>query len=1147
MTKRITRLMVANRSEIAIRVFRAAAEMGIATVAIYAEEDRLSLHRFKPDEAYRVGAGKGPLQAYLDIEDIVATAVRAKVDAIHPGYGFLSESPEFAEACAAAGIIFIGPSPETMRQLGNKVAARNLAIAAGVPVMPATDPLPDDPSEIKRLAGKIGYPVMLKASWGGGGRGMRPIEREDKLLDAVAAARREAAAAFGKDEVYLEKLVRRARHVEVQLLGDSHGNLVHLFERDCTIQRRHQKVVERAPAPYLDDAQRAELAEAALRIGRATDYVGAGTVEFLMDAETGRFYFIEVNPRIQVEHTVTEVVTGLDIVKAQIRIAEGGRIGAVAETGIPSQAEIRLDGHAMQCRVTTEDPERGFAPDYGRITAYRGASGFGLRVDGGTAYSGAVVTPFYDAMLEKVTAWAPTPRETIARMDRALREYRIRGVATNLPFLEAVLAHPDFQAMNYTTGFIDETPELFALPRRRDRATKLLGSIAEVTINGHPEMKGRGAVATDRRAGEAPVFGAKVPKGSKQRFDALGAEGFARWMREQPQVLITDTTMRDAHQSLLATRMRSFDLVPAARSYATGLPELLSLECWGGATFDVAMRFLTEDPWERLAAIREAAPNLLLQMLLRGANGVGYTNYPDNVVRFFIGQAAEAGIDLFRVFDCLNWVENMRVAIDAVRAAGKIAEGAICYTGDVLDPDRAKYSLGYYADLARQLQAAGCQVLAIKDMAGLLRPAAARALIGALRDVTDLPIHLHTHDTSGIAGATLIAAVEAGVDAIDVATDAMSGTTSQPCLGSVVAALRHTPRDTGLDAEAIRRISFYWEGVRQLYAPFESDLRSGASEVYLHEMPGGQFTNLKEQARALGLESRWHEVARAYREANDLFGDIVKVTPSSKVVGDMALMMVAQGLTSEDVLDPACDVAFPASVVEMLKGDLGQPAGGWPERLQAKALKGETPITVRPASLLGEADLEASRAEAELIVGRPITERELASWLMYPKVFADFARASAKDGPVSALPTPVFFGGMKPGEEIVVEIEPGKTLIVQLQAVGEPEPDGQVKLFFELNGQPRVIRVVDRSRVVACVRRKAEEGNDDHIAAPMAGAVSSIAVRKGQRVAAGDPLLTLEAMKMETTLSAPRDGVVADLIVAARDNVEAKDLLLVLE
>ena len=1147
MTKPIARLMVANRSEIAIRVFRAAAELGISTVAIYAEEDRLSLHRFKSDAAYRVGAGKGPLQAYLDIDDIIRIAIEAEVDAIHPGYGFLSESPEFAEACAAAGITFIGPSPETMRQLGNKVAARNIAIAAGVPVMPATDPLPDDGEEILRLAETIGYPVMLKASWGGGGRGMRPIENADRLLDAVAAARREAKAAFGKDEVYLEKLVTRARHVEVQLLGDTHGNLVHLFERDCTIQRRHQKVVERAPAPYLDDAARERLADAALRIGRATDYVGAGTVEFLMNADTGDFYFIEVNPRIQVEHTVTEVVTGLDIVKAQIRIAEGGRIGATHETGIPEQAAIALDGHAMQCRVTTEDPERGFAPDYGRITAYRGASGFGVRVDGGTAYSGAVVTPYYDAMLEKVTAWAPTLEETIARMDRTLREYRIRGVATNLPFLEAVLAHPRFRATDYTTRFIDETPELFDLPRRRDRATKLLHSIADVTVNGHPEMKGRAAVPTDRAASEAPVFAGHASDGSKQRFDALGAQGFARWMREQERVLITDTTMRDAHQSLLATRMRSFDLVPAARSYATGLPELLSLECWGGATFDVAMRFLGEDPWERLAAIRRNAPNLLLQMLLRGANGVGYTNYPDNVVRFFIAQAAEAGIDLFRIFDCLNWVENMRVAIDAVCEAGKIAEGAICYTGDVLDLTRAKYSLTYYADLAKQLDAAGCHALAIKDMAGLLRPAAARALIAALRDVTDLPIHLHTHDTSGIAGATLIAAVEAGVDAIDVATDAMSGTTSQPCLGSIVAALRHTPRDTGLDAEAIRRISFYWEGVRSLYAPFESDLRSGASEVYLHEMPGGQFTNLKEQARALGLESRWHDVARAYREANDLFGDIVKVTPSSKVVGDMALMMVAQGLTPEQVLDPARDVAFPASVVEMLKGDLGQPAGGWPRDLQAKALRGETPITVRPAALLGEADLDEARAQAEALVGRMIDDHDLASWLMYPKVFGDFAKAAAESGPVSALPTPVYFGGMKAGEEIVVEIEPGKTLIVRLQAIGDADHDGLVKLFFELNGQPRVIRVADRSRVVASARRKAEDGNDSHLAAPMAGVVASVAVKAGQKVAAGDPLLTVEAMKMETTLSALRAGTVSQLLVAARDYIEAKDLLLVIE
>ena len=738
---------------------------------------------------------------------------------------------------------------------------------------------------------------MLKASWGGGGRGMRPIESEDKLLDAVQAGKREAKAAFGKDEVYLEKLVRRARHIEVQLLGDTHGGLVHLFERDCTIQRRNQKVIERAPAPYLDPSVRQALCNAALAIGKATHYRGAGTVEFLMDADTGAFYFIEVNPRIQVEHTVTEQVTGLDIVKAQIKILEGGRLGRIDETGIPPQDEIKLNGHALQCRITTENPDNNFIPDYGRITAYRGAFGFGIRVDGGTAYSGAVVTRYYDPLLEKVTAWAPSPEEVVARMDRALREYRIRGVATNLAFLEAVLNHPKFRKNEYTTRFIDETPELFAVKKRRDRATKLLTYIADVTVNGHPEVKGRAKPLPDARKPEAPIF-ALAPHAhddTKQLFDRLGATKFAAWLRNEKRVLVTDTTMRDAHQSLLATRMRTHDLVAIAGAYATGLPQLLSLECWGGATFDVSMRFLTEDPWERLALLREKVPNILTQMLLRGANGVGYTNYPDNVVRYFVHEAASAGMDVFRIFDCLNWVENMRVAIDAVCETGKLAEGAICYTGDILDPDRTKYSLRYYVDLAKDLERAGCHILGLKDMAGLLKPAAARVLVKALREEVGLPVHLHTHDTSGISGATALAAVDAGVDAIDAAMDAMSGATSQPCLGSLVEALRHTDRDTGLDPEAIRRISFYWEAARGQYAAFETNMKSGASEVYLHEMPGGQFTNLKEQARSLGLEARWHEVAKAYREVNDMLGDIVKVTPSSKVVGDMALMWCPKG------------------------------------------------------------------------------------------------------------------------------------------------------------------------------------------------------------------------------------------------------------
>jgi pyruvate carboxylase len=1140
--------MVANRSEIAIRVFRAATELGIRTIAIYAEEDKLSLHRFKADEAYQIGAGKGPLEAYLSIGDVIRIAKEANADAIHPGYGFLSESPEFADACARAGIIFIGPSSQTMRELGNKVAARNIAVASGAPVMPATAPLPDDPAEIKRLAAEIGFPVMLKASWGGGGRGMRPIESEDKLIDAVISAKREAKNAFGKDEVYLEKLVRRARHVEVQILGDAHGNLVHLFERDCSIQRRNQKVIERAPAPYLDEATRQGLCEAALKIGRATKYAGAGTVEFLMDADAGQYYFIEVNPRIQVEHTVTEVVTGLDIVKAQIKIAEGKRIGRLDETGIPEQKEIRLSGHALQCRITTENPENNFIPDYGRITAYRGAMGFGIRVDGGTAYSGAIVTRYYDPLLEKVTAWAPTPQEVIRRMDRALLEYRIRGVATNLAFLHNIINEPRFIASDYTTRFIDETPSLFDFKQRKDRATKLLTWVADVTVNGHPETKGRAKPPAAARAPVAPFFrDVAVPDGTRQLFEKLGPKAFAAWMRAEQRVLVTDTTMRDAHQSLIATRMRTKDIVAAADAYAKGLPQLLSLECWGGATFDVAMRFLSEDPWDRLAQVRESAPNLLMQMLLRGANGVGYTNYPDNVVKYFVRRAA-SGIDLFRIFDCLNWVENMRVAIDAVCETGKLAEGAICYTGDILDPARPKYSLNYYVGVAKELEQAGCHILAIKDMAGLLLPAAARLLVKALREEVGLPLHLHTHDTSGISAATVLAAIDAGVDAVDAAIDSMSGMTSQPCLGSIVSALRHSPRDTGLDAETIRQLSFYWEAARQQYAAFESDLKSGTSEVYLHEMPGGQFTNLREQARSLGLETRWHEVAKAYRAANDLFGDIVKVTPSSKVVGDMALMMVSQNLVPKQVLDPDREIAFPTSVVEMLAGDLGQPPGGWPAALQAKALKGQTPFGGRPGALLPPADLGAARAAAEKASGRQLSDDELASYLMYPKVFTEFSATVRRFGPVSVLPTSVFFYGMQPGDEIAIEIEPGKTLVLLLVTIGETDEEGHVKVFFELNGQPRIIRVQNRSAAVTVVvRRKAEDGNEFHVAAPMPGAVSTIAVRQGQEVKAGDVVATLEAMKMETSLHAQRDGKVAEILVSPGAHIDAQDLLMVLE
>jgi len=1148
----IRKILVANRSEIAIRVFRAANELGIKTVAIWAEEDKLSLHRFKADESYQVGRGPhlardlGPIESYLSIDEVIRVAKLSGADAIHPGYGLLSESPEFADACAENGIIFIGPKPETMRRLGNKVAARNLAIEIGVPVVPATDPLPDDIAEVKKLAAKIGYPLMLKASWGGGGRGMRAIRAEEDLDREVTEAKREAKAAFGKDEVYLEKLVERARHVEVQILGDTHGNAVHLYERDCSIQRRNQKVVERAPAPYLNDAQRQELASYGLKIAHATDYIGAGTVEFLMDADTGAFYFIEVNPRIQVEHTVTEEVTGIDIVKAQIHILEGYAIGT-PESGVPEQKDIRLNGHALQCRITTEDPEQNFVPDYGRIQAYRSASGFGIRLDGGTAYSGAVITRYYDPLLVKVTASGSTPIEAIRRMDRALREFRIRGVATNLTFVEAIINHPRFQSNDYTTRFIDTTPELFTHMKRQDRATKLLTYVADVTVNGHPETKGRAEPSQDAAKPIVPWFGDRpVVDGTKQLLDKLGPQKFAEWMRNEKRVLLTDTTMRDGHQSLLATRVRTYDIARVANAYAQALPNLFSLECWGGATFDVSMRFLTEDPWERLAMVREGAPNILLQMLLRGANGVGYKSYPDNVVKYFVREAARGGMDLFRVFDSLNWVENMRVSMDAVLEENKLCEAAICYTGDILNPERAKYDLKYYVDLAKQVEKAGAHIIALKDMAGLLKPAAARVLFKALREETDLPIHFHTHDTSGISAATVLAAVDAGVDAVDAAMDAFSGNTSQPCLGSIVEALHGSERDPGLDTETIRRISFYWEAVRNQYAAFESDLKGPASEVYLHEMPGGQFTNLKEQARSLGLETRWHEVAQAYADVNRMFGDIVKVTPSSKVVGDMALMMVSQDLTVADVENPDKDIAFPDSVVSMMRGDLGQPPSGWPVSLQKKVLKDEKPFTVRPGSLLPAADLDAERKSIEETLGREITDQEFASYLMYPKVFTDYAAAQENYGPTSVLPTPVYFYGLKPEEEVFVDLERGKTLVIVNQAMSETDEKGMVTVFFELNGQPRRVKVPNRAKGASGgVKRKAELGNDKHVGAPMPGVVSTVAVAQGQNVKAGDVLLSIEAMKMETALRAERDGSIAEVLVRPGEQIDAKDLLVV--
>ncbi len=1144
--KTFKKILIANRGEIAIRIMRAANEMGKKTVAVFAEEDKLGLHRFKADEAYRIGEGLGPVAAYLSIDEIIRVAKLSGADAIHPGYGLLSENPNFVDACDSNGITFIGPKAETMRALGDKASARKVAIEANVPVIPATDVLGDDMNIIRKEAKRIGYPLMLKASWGGGGRGMRPINNESELEDKILEGRREAEAAFGNGEGYLEKMITRARHVEVQILGDQSGQIYHLWERDCSVQRRNQKVVERAPAPYLSESQRKELCELGRRICQHVNYECAGTVEFLMDMDSEKFYFIEVNPRVQVEHTVTEEVTGIDIVQAQILISEG--YGLAEATGKTSQNDIKLNGHALQTRITTEDPQNNFIPDYGRITAFREATGMGIRLDGGTAYSGGVITRYYDSLLVKVTAWAPTPEKAISRMDRALREFRIRGVSTNIAFVENLLKHPTFLNYEYTTKFIDTSTDLFEFSKRRDRGTKVLNYIADITVNGHPETVDRLKPPSDLKSIRSPAATVEPGYGTRNLLDEKGPKAVANWMLEQKRLLLTDTTMRDGHQSLLATRMRSLDMINAAPFYSSKLPKLFSVECWGGATFDVAYRFLQECPWQRLRDIRAAMPNIMTQMLLRASNGVGYTNYPDNVVESFVKEAAK-GIDVFRVFDSLNWVENMRIAMNAVLETNKICEASICYTGDILNPDRAKYDLKYYVSMAKELEAAGAHILGLKDMAGLLKPAAATMLIKTLKTEIGIPIHFHTHDTSGIAASTILAASEAGVDAVDTAMDAFSGGTSQPCLGSIVEALRHTERDTELDIDDIRQINNYWEHVRDQYVAFESGSSAPASEVYLHEMPGGQFTNLKAQARSLGLEEQWPEIAKTYADVNQMFGDIVKVTPSSKVVGDMALMMVSQGLSRQDVENPDIDLSFPDSVVDMMRGNLGQPPGGFPKTIVKKILKGEKPNLERPGKHLKNVNLEKVRKDLSAQLDDMIIDDEdLNGYLMYPKVFIDYMERHKIYGPVRALPTKTFFYGMEPGEEITAEIDPGKTLEIRLQAVGETDDKGDVRVFFELNGQPRIIRVPNRLiKSQTASNPKAEEGNNSHVGAPMPGVIAGVTVSTGQSVNEGDLLLTIEAMKMETGLHAERDAVIKVVHVSTGSQIDAKDLLIEFE
>jgi pyruvate carboxylase len=1146
----IQKLLVANRSEIAIRVFRTASELGIRTVAIYSHEDRFALHRFKADEAYHVGKTGEPIRAYLDIPSIVALAERCGVDAVHPGYGFLSENPAFARAIRAAGLTFVGPRTEILEQLGDKVVARRIASQAGVPILPGTERAVTDDDAARQQADKLGYPVIVKAAMGGGGRGMRVALTPDALGDALEQARREAGTAFGIPDVFLEKYIARARHIEVQLIGDAHGGLVHLFERDCSVQRRHQKIVEIAPALALDPGLRQRILDAALAVGRAVLLDNAGTVEFLVDDDTGAFYFIEVNPRIQVEHTVTEEVTGIDIVKSQLFVAQGRPLSDT-EIGLGDQSAVTTRGCAIQCRVTTEDPSNNFLPDYGKLSNYRSASGMGIRLDAGSAFTGAVITPFYDSMLVKVTARGLRWEHTVRRMLRSLHEFRVRGVKTNIPFLLNLLEHPGFRAGRCTTRFIDETPELFRFTPRQDRATKLLSYIADVIVNGNPHVpkgQARPASILPEVPDITPIPGhpaTEIPPGTRDRLRQLGPEKFAARMREEKRLLLTDTTFRDAHQSLLATRMRSYDMLRIAPFYAARLAGLFSLEMWGGATFDTSMRFLKESPWERLVDLRERVPNILFQMLLRSASAVGYTNYPDNVVFAFVKESAAAGIDVFRIFDALNGLPNLQLGIDAVHKAGALCEAAICYTGDVLDPARSKYDLKYYVGLAKELEKRGTHLLAIKDMAGLCKPFAAQLLVRTLREEVGLPVHFHTHDCAGGQVAAYLLAAAEGASVVDCAMAPLSGMTSQPSLYAVAEALRFQPRDPGLDFDALQEAADYWEAVRRLYRPFETGQLAPQADVYETEMPGGQYTNLYRQAEALGLGNRWREVCRTYAEVNRMFGDIVKVTPTSKVVGDMALFMVGNNLRPQDILSGKRDLAFPESVVEFFEGRLGEPPGGFPPALQQRILRDRKPIQGRPGASLPAADFAATRVKVETQIGRPVDDRELVTYLLYPRVFPDLAAHDAKYSDTSVLPTTVFFYGMEPGDETSIDIEPGKTLILRFLTVGEPRADGSRTVFFELNGQPREVVVADEALTGKVVtRRKAEAGNPLQVGAPMPGLVARVTVGPGDAVAAGQKLFALEAMKMETTVYAERAGTVAEVLVQAGTQVEAGDLLL---
>ncbi|WP_353420773.1 pyruvate carboxylase [Staphylococcus coagulans] len=1145
--KRINKLLVANRGEIAIRIFRAATELGIQTVAIYSKEDMSSLHRYKADESYLVGEDLGPSESYLNIERIIKVAKDADVDAIHPGYGFLSENMHFAKRCAEEDIIFIGPHLEHLDMFGDKVKARETAIKAELPVIPGTDGPVDNFERAKVFAEEAGFPLMIKATSGGGGKGMRIVKEASELEEAFTRAKSEAEKSFGNSEVYIEKFIDNPKHIEVQIIGDEAGNIIHLYERDCSVQRRHQKVVEVAPSVSLSTSLRMRICDAAVDLMKKIKYVNAGTVEFLVSGDD--FYFIEVNPRVQVEHTITEMITGVDIVKTQILIADGESLHDEA-IAMPRQDEIHTLGYAIQCRITTEDPTQDFMPDTGRIVAYRSSGGFGVRLDAGDAFQGAEISPYYDSLLVKVSTHAISYKEAREKMERSLQEMRIRGVKTNIPFLRNVINHAQFASGDYTTKFLEASPELFVIQPSRDRGTKTLEYIGNVTINGFPNVEKRPKPNFEHP--DIPTSDTKAIaqlRGTKQLLDEKGPQAVADWVKAQDEVLLTDTTFRDAHQSLLATRVRTHDLLKIAPETANVMKDNFSLEMWGGATFDVAYNFLKENPWERLDKLRKAIPNVLFQMLLRASNAVGYKNYPDNVIQKFVEESAAAGIDVFRIFDSLNWVEQMKIANEAVQKAGKISEGTICYTGDILNPERSNvYTLDYYVKMAQTLEREGFHMLAIKDMAGLLKPRAAYELIGELKATVNLPIHLHTHDTSGNGILTYKQAIDAGVDIIDTAVAAMSGLTSQPSSNSIYYAMSGFERKIRMDIEGHETLSHYWDAVRPYYSDFESDMKSPHTEIYQHEMPGGQYSNLRQQAKSLGLGERFSEVKDMYRRVNFLFGDIVKVTPSSKVVGDMALYMVQNELNEKDVVSQGHKLDFPESVVSFFKGEIGQPVNGFNKDLQRVILKGQAPLTERPGEYLEPIDFDALREELQEKQQEKVTEQDLISYALYPKVYEQYVKTYEQFGNVAILDTPTFFFGMRDNEKIEIEIDKGKILIIQLKTITNPDENGVRTVFFDMNGQARRIQVKDENiQASHLAKPKADKTDSSHIGAQMPGTIIEVKVAEGEQVEAGQSLIISEAMKMETTIQAPFKGTIKKVHVSANDSIESQDLLIEIE